>query len=296
MDRIGVGAGVIAYKSGGSTNPEVLIVRESTYLVDALMNATKNTVASLQAINDKNAELESEFTKRIDIIKASLPEGISHNIHYNTPTQPTVHYRIPATNFGLPKGGKEKKDRGDLINTAVREFKEEIGVVLDKKKFVQNISIGYGTDIYKFFIYELTPEEIVKIEHQIEIKKSTHYSEVFDIHFETLESILTKSLNAKSNNALLEFQRQVNPAARAAVSAAAAAAAAAAPSIARAAVSAAPITVPAAVSATSDPVSGLNGSWKRAKAPSGSWRFSKINPKKPWRRSARTNRTRKYRR
>jgi 8-oxo-dGTP pyrophosphatase MutT (NUDIX family) len=207
------GAGVIAYKSGGSTNPEVLIVRESTYLVDALVNATKNTVASLQAINDKNAELEAEFTKRIDTIKASLPEGISHNIHYNTPTQPTVHYRIPANKWGLPKGGKEKKDRGDIIKTAVREFKEEIGIILDKKKFDQNISIRDGTDIYKFFIYELTPEEIVGIESEIEKKKLTHYSEVFDVHFEPLESVLKKSLNAKSNSALLEFQRKINPAA-----------------------------------------------------------------------------------
>jgi len=204
------GAGVIAYKSGGSTNPEILIVRESKFLVDILPNANKNTVASLQAITDKNAELEAEFTKRIDTIKASLPKGMLHNIHYNTPTQPSVHYRIPANKLGLPKGGKEKKDRGDLIKTAMREFKEEIGIVLDKKKFNQFISIRDGTDIYKFFLYELSLEEITAIESAIEMKKSTHYSEVFDVHFERLESILTKDLNVKSNNALLEFQRQLN--------------------------------------------------------------------------------------
>jgi hypothetical protein len=71
------------------------------------------------------------------------------------------------------------QDKGDVKNTAKREFQEEVGFELNKGKLVSQGKHGGST----IFTYEVTAEEKEAIEKSIKKMEEDRKGELFDVKF-----------------------------------------------------------------------------------------------------------------
>lgn len=137
--------------------------------------------------------------------------GIIYNtrVQYDTPKynaeigSATVRLRVLSETgykYGITKGGIEPIDKSDLLNTAMREFKEEVAdIPIHPERFVLK-----DTGIRNIYELEITTDEYIQILEEINNRHSTMYGELFDIKFLTKEEIYMKwhMLNYISRHAL----------------------------------------------------------------------------------------------
>ena len=106
--------------------------------------------------------------------------------------------------FGFPKGGA--KGTETPLDTAVREFGEEVGYNLDptKLKVLQQSE-------YTVYTYNVLIDEKKAIESAIATMKANRKGELFEVMFRSLEDIKKekKFMNRKSIDALLAFERNL---------------------------------------------------------------------------------------
>jgi 8-oxo-dGTP pyrophosphatase MutT (NUDIX family) len=106
--------------------------------------------------------------------------------------------------FGFPKGGA--KGTETPLDTAVREFGEEVGYNLDptKLKVLQQSE-------YTVYTYNVLTDEKKTIEGAIATMKANRKGELFEIMFRSLEDIKKekKFMNRKSIEALFTFERNL---------------------------------------------------------------------------------------
>ena len=137
--------------------------------------------------------------------------GVIHNrrVQYDTPKynpetgESSVRLRvlnITEYKYGITKGGVENIDNGDLKNTAIREFKEEVADIdIAPERFVLK-HVGQR-NIYEL---ELTTGEYIQIMEEIINRHDTLYGELFGIRFLTKDELHIKwnLLNSISRQAL----------------------------------------------------------------------------------------------
>jgi 8-oxo-dGTP pyrophosphatase MutT (NUDIX family) len=106
--------------------------------------------------------------------------------------------------FGFPKGGA--KGTETPLDTAVREFDEEVGYNLDptKLKVLQQSE-------YTVYTYNVLTDEKKTIESAIATMKANRKGELFEIMFRSLEEIKKekRNMNRKSIDALFTFERNL---------------------------------------------------------------------------------------
>jgi len=106
--------------------------------------------------------------------------------------------------FGFPKGGA--KGTETPLDTAVREFGEEVGYNLDptKLKVLQQSE-------YTVYTYNVLTDEKKAIESAIATMKANRKGELFEVMFRSLEDIKKekKFMNRKSIEALFTFERNL---------------------------------------------------------------------------------------
>ena len=110
----------------------------------------------------------------------------------------------PATKWGFPKGGKKEVDT-TVVDTAVREFEEEVGYILEKDKLQPLFKIE-STQVYG---YECTEEEVASIKKAADTMEKEQRGELFHVDFLAVNSIMRKiennRLNAVTERAFREF-------------------------------------------------------------------------------------------
>jgi len=222
------GAGVILYSTDaeGATreNPLVLVGYESSYLIEQTTDeATKSSQFTIKGspINASTAKLQKITGAQSNIKKLFLEraykfqEALGERVQFDTPVgSVSVKYRIKGTNskIGIPKGRKDETDI-DTIATVLRECNEEIGFNLNADKLRSARStMAYD---YIVYFYELELREYNEIKYNIQSRKLEHYSELFDISFKPLNTLLSNAvfptLNGKTKAALRNFKRIYSP-------------------------------------------------------------------------------------
>ena len=106
--------------------------------------------------------------------------------------------------FGFPKGGA--KGTETPLDTAVREFGEEVGYDLDPTK----LRVLQQSE-YTVYTYNVLTDEKKTIEGAIATMKANRKGELFEIMFRSLEDIKKekKFMNRKSVEALFTFERNL---------------------------------------------------------------------------------------
>jgi 8-oxo-dGTP pyrophosphatase MutT (NUDIX family) len=147
--------------------------------------------------NDEFVKLDKEWIENIE-----TQYVIDHE-----PTADRVgRYSIRRKNnkFGFPKGGA--KGTETPLDTAVREFDEEVGYNLDptKLKVLQQSE-------YTVYTYNVLPDEKKTIEGAIATMKANRKGELFEVMFRSLEDIKKEKrfMNRKSIDALFTFERNL---------------------------------------------------------------------------------------
>lgn len=189
MNKSWRGSGIILYyKKDNETF--VLIGKETKYLSDYL------TDLSLNVINDKinldqAKHIFSERAKQLSITDV-LNDNILRNVTYDTPVFENNCWNtnmriipIEDFNYGIPKGGKKDNDNNP-IETALREFKEEIANIELDKELLKFITIERG---YHFYSYEIDKENVIKIKKKLKKYLIKHFGELQDIQFMELKKI-----------------------------------------------------------------------------------------------------------
>jgi len=102
--------------------------------------------------------------------------------------------------FGFPKGKAEGTETP--LDTAVREFGEEVGYHLDRTK----LRLLQRSE-YTVYTYNVSTDEKKAIDGAIATMKGNRKGELFDTNFRILEEIKNKDMNRKSIDALAAFER-----------------------------------------------------------------------------------------
>ena len=219
------GAGVILYTTvaEGVTkeNPFVLVGNESKYLIEQTYDkATKSSSVTMNGAPAtlKNAQLQKvtegqKNAKKVFLARAlELEKKVGKRVQYNTPVS-SVKYRTKGDIVGIPKGQKDINDN-DLIDTIIRECNEEIGFNLNPEKLRSGASNTITAGDYIIYVYELDSREYNEIKYNIQSRKFEHYSELFDIRFELLDTLLSTvspiRFNSKTKRALEQFKLKYN--------------------------------------------------------------------------------------
>ena len=212
MNKSWRGSGIVLYyKENNETF--VLIGTETKYLADYLPDI------SLNIINDKihldqARYIFSERAKQLSIIDV-LNDNILRNVTYDTPIFENDCWNtnmriIPKEdfNYGIPKGGKKDNDNKP-IETALREFKEEIANIELNEQLLKFITIERG---YHFFGYEIEKEEVIKIKKKIKKYRIKHFGELQDIQFMELKKIKKNfnTFNGLSRKIFKDFFIELN--------------------------------------------------------------------------------------
>jgi 8-oxo-dGTP pyrophosphatase MutT (NUDIX family) len=115
-------------------------------------------------------------------------------------------YSIRRVNdkFGFPKGGA--KGTETPLDTAVREFGEEVGYDLDRTK----LRVLQHSE-YTVYTYNVSTDEKKAIEDAIATMKANRKGELFEVMFRSIEDIKKekKFMNRKSIDALAVFERNL---------------------------------------------------------------------------------------
>ena len=122
--------------------------------------------------------------EKLRVIVASLPAKARYvGRDFDTKTKMYKSYSIQRVTAdskkGFPKGGMTGQDKGEVKNTANREFQEEVGFELNKVKLVSQGKHG-GSNI---FTYEVTADEKEAIEKSIKKMEEDRKGELFDVKF-----------------------------------------------------------------------------------------------------------------
>ena len=122
--------------------------------------------------------------EKVSAIVASLPAKARYvGRNFDKATRMIKSYTIQRVTAdskkGFPKGGMTGQDKGDVKNTAKREFQEEVGFELNKAKLVAQGKHG-GSHI---FTYEVTADEKDGIEKSIKKMEEDRKGELFDVKF-----------------------------------------------------------------------------------------------------------------
>ena len=122
--------------------------------------------------------------EKVGAIVASLPAKARYvGRNFDKATRMFKSYTIQRVTAdskkGFPKGGMTGQDKGDVKNTAKREFQEEVGFELNKVKLVSQGKHN-GSNI---FTYEVTAEEKEAIEKSIKKMEEERKGELFDVNF-----------------------------------------------------------------------------------------------------------------
>jgi hypothetical protein len=104
--------------------------------------------------------------------------------------------------FGFPKGKAEGTETP--LDTAVREFGEEVGYHLDRTK----LRLLQRSE-YTVYTYNVSTDEKKAIMDNIATMKANRKGELFDTNFRILEEIKNKDMNRKSIDALAAFERNL---------------------------------------------------------------------------------------
>lgn len=144
-----------------------------------MLVGTESVYSSHKAIPDIKDSKE-----KLSAIVASLPAKARYvGRNFDKATRMFKSYTIQRVTAdskkGFPKGGMTGQDKGDVKNTAKREFQEEVGFELNKAKLVAQGKHG-GSHI---FTYEVTADEKDGIEKSIKKMEEDRKGELFDVKF-----------------------------------------------------------------------------------------------------------------
>ena len=160
---------IVAFILGslGIATPPVLIITIGKLLLDKL-----------------HSNYIKDSKEKVSAIVASLPAKARYvGRNFDKATRMFKSYTIQRVTAdskkGFPKGGMTGQDKGDVKNTAKREFQEEVGFELNKAKLVAQGKHG-GSHI---FTYEVTADEKDGIEKSIKKMEEDRKGELFDVKF-----------------------------------------------------------------------------------------------------------------
>lgn len=115
-------------------------------------------------------------------------------------------YSIRRVNdkFGFPKGGSKGTETS--LDTAVREFGEEVGYDLDRSK----LRVLQQSE-YTVYTYNVSTDEKKPINDAIATMKANRKGELFEVMFRSIEDINKekRKMNRKSIDALAVFERNL---------------------------------------------------------------------------------------
>ena len=147
--------------------------------------------------DDDFAKLDKEWIENIDT---------QYVIDHETTADRAGRYSIRRKNnkFGFPKGGA--KGTETPLDTAVREFGEEVGYDLDRSK----LRVLQQSE-YTVYTYNVSTDEKKAIEDAIATMKANRKGELFDVMFRSLEELNKekRKMNRKSIDALAVFERSL---------------------------------------------------------------------------------------
>lgn len=144
-----------------------------------MLTGTESVYSSHKAIPNIKDSNEKK-----NAIRASLPANTRYvGRDFDTKTKMYKSYSIQkvtsASKKGFPKGGETGQDKGDVKNTAKREFREEVGFILKKTELKeQHTHAGYDV-----FTYEVDGEKKEGIEAAIKQMEKDRTGELFDVKF-----------------------------------------------------------------------------------------------------------------
>ena len=147
--------------------------------------------------DDEFAKLDKEWIENIDT---------QYVIDHETTADRVGRYSIRKKNnkFGFPKGGA--KGTETPLDTAVREFGEEVGYGLDRSK----LRVLQQSE-YTVYTYNVSTDEKKHINDAIATMKANRKGELFDVMFRSLEELNKekRKMNRKSIDALAVFERNL---------------------------------------------------------------------------------------
>ena len=147
--------------------------------------------------DDEFAKLDKEWIENIDT---------QYVIDHETTADRVGRYSIRRKNdkFGFPKGGA--KGTETPLDTAVREFGEEVGYDLDRSK----LRVLQQSE-YTVYTYNVSTDEKKPINDAIATMKANRKGELFDVMFRSLEELNKekRKMNRKSIDALAVFERNL---------------------------------------------------------------------------------------
>jgi len=147
--------------------------------------------------NDEFVKLDEDWIKN---------KETQYVIDNKTTADRVGRYSIRRVNdkFGFPKGGA--KGTETPLDTALREFGEEVGYDLDPTK----LRVLQQSE-YTVYTYNVSTDEKKPINDAIATMKANRKGELFEIMFRSLEDIKKekKFMNRKSIDALAVFERNL---------------------------------------------------------------------------------------
>ena len=147
--------------------------------------------------DDEFAKLDEDWIKN---------KETQYVIDYETTADRVGRYSIRRKNnkFGFPKGGA--KGTETPLDTAVREFGEEVGYGLDRSK----LRVLQQSE-YTVYTYNVSTDEKKHINDAIATMKANRKGELFEVMFRSLEELNKekRKMNRKSIDALSVFERNL---------------------------------------------------------------------------------------
>ena len=147
--------------------------------------------------DDEFAKLDEDWIKN---------KETQYVIDNETTADRVGRYSIRRKNnkFGFPKGGS--KGTETPLDTAVREFGEEVGYNVDRSK----LRVLQQSE-YTVYTYNVSTDEKKAIEDAIATMKANRKGELFEVMFRSLEELNKekRKMNRKSIDALAVFERNL---------------------------------------------------------------------------------------
>jgi 8-oxo-dGTP pyrophosphatase MutT (NUDIX family) len=147
--------------------------------------------------DDEFAKLDEDWIKN---------KETQYVIDHETTADRAGRYSIRRVNdkFGFPKGGA--KGTETPLDTAVREFGEEVGYDLDLTK----LRVLQQSE-YTVYTYNVSTDEKKPINDAIATMKANRKGELFEVMFRSIEDINKekRKMNRKSIDALTAFERNL---------------------------------------------------------------------------------------
>ena len=147
--------------------------------------------------DDEFAKLDEDWIKN---------KETQYVIDHETTADRVGRYSIRRKNdkFGFPKGGA--KGTETPLDTAVREFGEEVGYDLDRSK----LRVLQQSE-YTVYTYNVSTDEKKHINDAIATMKANRKGELFEVMFRSLEELNKekRKMNRKSIDALAVFERNL---------------------------------------------------------------------------------------